>query len=391
MSDDQRSIDWARTTFDGSRRDQLRQMQRLTVRQRLEALEQLTELSERLRAMPRRTAEPHAAMGAHEPPAEYSGAADATAALPAYTGTALAGMDATTLIAHLREHADRAPRDLMDACAGRGDAMVEALERLLDAPAFWADDTEDGDWWLRLHTAMILGLIPTEAAGRQLVELMRKLDAADDEDTQDRLADYWPALFANKPAALSHPLRALMEDRSLDGYIRVNALGPYLAFTRQENGVAFETALDWVGEIATDETEERYVRFNLANTLIDFPRDRHRALLERLAAQQPKLGRYFDTREIEDAYARGEDRPDWERFTDPWKFYTPEASAARQQRWKEKDREHTGRNEDYDDLPLWPETYIREGPKIGVTILVRVGAGRSIRSAVWTRGVEKNR
>ncbi len=71
MSDNDRPIDWSKTTFDGSRREQLRQAQRMTVRQRLEALDQLTELSERLRAMPRQAAEPSATAGVHEPPAGY--------------------------------------------------------------------------------------------------------------------------------------------------------------------------------------------------------------------------------------------------------------------------------------------------------------------------------
>jgi CRISPR-associated protein Csx17 len=71
MSDKQRPIDWSMTTFDGSRREQLRQAQRMTVRERLEALDQLTELSERLQAMPRQVAEPRAAASVHESPAAY--------------------------------------------------------------------------------------------------------------------------------------------------------------------------------------------------------------------------------------------------------------------------------------------------------------------------------
>src|SRR5690606_19165562 len=110
-----------------------------------------------------------------------------------------------------------------------------------------------------------------------------------------------------------------------NGYIRVNAMDPYLALSLHEGSMAFETALDWAAELAGDETEEQYVRLNLGNTLLDFPRDRHHGLLQRLAAQQPKLGRHFDTQDIEHAYARGEDRPDWERFSDPWRFYSPEA------------------------------------------------------------------
>lgn len=66
MSEDQRPIDWSKTTFDGSRREQLRQARRMTVRQRLEALDELTEIAERLRAMPRQVDAPDAAAAAHE-------------------------------------------------------------------------------------------------------------------------------------------------------------------------------------------------------------------------------------------------------------------------------------------------------------------------------------
>ena len=44
---------WEATTFEGSRRIQLRAALALTVRQRLEALEDLAELAQRLADMPR--------------------------------------------------------------------------------------------------------------------------------------------------------------------------------------------------------------------------------------------------------------------------------------------------------------------------------------------------
>lgn len=44
-----RQIDWSKTTFEGSRREQLRRWQTLTVRERLEALDSLTELAERFK------------------------------------------------------------------------------------------------------------------------------------------------------------------------------------------------------------------------------------------------------------------------------------------------------------------------------------------------------
>lgn len=380
-------IDWSLTTWEGSRREALRRWAALPLEQIIAALEEMQELSGAL-ASPltegiRNSSTSHAV---HEVSATYSGETDTPGAPAEYTDTELAGMDETILIAHLRKHADRAPRSLIDACAGRGDAMVEALARLLDSPAFWADGIEEGDWWLRLHTAMILGLISTETAGQRLVELMRKLDTVEDMATQDWLAGYWPALFANKPATLLQPLRVLVMDRSLGGYIRVNAMDPYLAFALHEGGKAFETALDWAAELAADETEEQYVRLNLGNTLLDFPRDRHRALLERLAVQQPKSGRHFDTRDIEHAYARGEDRPDWERFSDPRRFYSPEAIAARQRRWEKEDREAAEWREDYDDLPPWPETYVREGPKVGRNDPCPCGSGKKYKKCCLSKG-----
>lgn len=48
MSEARDDIDWSKTTFDGSRREQLRRWRSLTVRERLEALDAMTELAERM-------------------------------------------------------------------------------------------------------------------------------------------------------------------------------------------------------------------------------------------------------------------------------------------------------------------------------------------------------
>jgi CRISPR-associated protein Csx17 len=73
MSSDKRSIEWDRTTFDGSRREQLRQAQAMTVRQRLEALDQLQALSERLQAMPKQGVTADMNSEAREPQVAYRG------------------------------------------------------------------------------------------------------------------------------------------------------------------------------------------------------------------------------------------------------------------------------------------------------------------------------
>jgi CRISPR-associated protein Csx17 len=54
VNDSKRSIEWDKTTFDGVRREQLQQTRAMSVRQRFEALDQLTALSERMQSMPKR-------------------------------------------------------------------------------------------------------------------------------------------------------------------------------------------------------------------------------------------------------------------------------------------------------------------------------------------------
>lgn len=48
-------IDWSMTTWEGSRREQIRRWRRLTVRERLEALDEMTDLAERLSRLPRKS------------------------------------------------------------------------------------------------------------------------------------------------------------------------------------------------------------------------------------------------------------------------------------------------------------------------------------------------
>lgn len=54
MVEQKHPIDWRKTTFEGSRDEQVRRAQAMSVRQRLEAMNDLAKLSDRLQAMPRR-------------------------------------------------------------------------------------------------------------------------------------------------------------------------------------------------------------------------------------------------------------------------------------------------------------------------------------------------
>jgi len=71
MTDRSPPIDWSKTTFDGSRREQLLHAQRMTVRQRLETLDQLSQLSERMQTMPKEMSEKRLSDSVADSNAEY--------------------------------------------------------------------------------------------------------------------------------------------------------------------------------------------------------------------------------------------------------------------------------------------------------------------------------
>lgn len=68
MREEDQSIDWDKTSFDGSRREQLRRARAMTVRQRLEAMDELAALSDRMRTMPRQPAAATASSSEDVPP-----------------------------------------------------------------------------------------------------------------------------------------------------------------------------------------------------------------------------------------------------------------------------------------------------------------------------------
>jgi hypothetical protein len=103
------------------------------------------------------------------------------ASLPVYTAEELAVVDIEGLLELLIRNEDRVPRALIDECACRGEAMVERFATLTQPDEFWRSDAAAGEWWLRLHVVMILGLIPGERSGLMLVALMRRIEQERDE------------------------------------------------------------------------------------------------------------------------------------------------------------------------------------------------------------------
>ncbi len=247
--------------------------------------------------------------------------------------------------------------------------MVQHLTGLFRDDSSWDEQATLGEWWLRLHAAMILGHIPGERAGMLLADFMRHMARAQDESLQDWLSGYWPALFRNKPEGVLPALRALAEDRTLDWYIRANAFDAILAEASRRHSEAFDVAIDWAAAMAADEQEDWEMRLSVGNTLLDLSPARHRPLLEDLARRQTGLGRSFSSDDVQRAYSGKKRPPEWERFNDPWAFYSPARIAQRQERWAKEDAEA-------DESEGEPLLQPRATPKIGRNDPCPCGSGK---------------
>jgi len=310
----------------------------------------------------------------HETPPHAESSMHA-AEFPAYLQDELASLAPAALADLLVRDEDRAPRMLIDECACRGDAMVEHLAAAIDQDRYWIDEGGYLESWLPLHATMILGLVPTERAGLLLVSLMRRMTRAQDHDLQDWLAGYWPAFFRNKPEAVVPALRELALDRQVEWYMRSLAEEVVIAATERVGTAALESELDWAAAMAADETEDWHLRLCIGGTLLDFPRDGYRALLERLADRQSRAERHFSRDEIAEAYAAREDDPQWRRFENPWKFYEPDEIAARQERWAREDAEmldSMGKGS-FEESAL---PYVRQTAKVGRNDPCPCGSGK---------------
>jgi len=301
--------------------------------------------------------------------------------LPAYSAETLSALAVPDLIRLMRGDEDRVPREVIDECARRGEEMVGALEALAGAERFWDEEPPLGEWWLRVHAAMILGLVASERAGLLLVSLMRRMARAEDDNLEDWLSGYWPALFRNKSEAVVPPLRELAQDRGVDWYMRIQAVESAIAFAERAGAAALEAALDWAAGIAAEASEDETLRFSIGNKLLDFPRARHRALLEGLAARQSGPGVSFAMEDVRRAFAGARDTPHWQRFDDPWAFYAPERIARRQARWEKEDAESADEADedspfDEDESFASEAPYFKAAPKIGRNDPCPCGSGR---------------
>ncbi len=300
----------------------------------------------------------------------------AKSALPHYETEALAALSAQALVNRLIQDEDRAPRNLIDECASRGDTIIDALREALVSGRAWADESGSGEWWLLLHAVMILGLMPDERAGLLIVQHMRRIGEEEDDDMQDWLGGYWPALFRNKPDTVLPALHALAVERTFDWFARTDAIEAILAYTEKTNPPTLDATLDWAAQIVADDTEHWEVRCSAASGLLTFAPAQHCALLEGFARSQAPLDCYYSVQDAVDTYSGKRYEPQWERFDNPWDFYEPATIEKRLQQWLKQENESDDESDDDDYGPTRPQQFVREHPKVGRNDPCPCGSGK---------------
>jgi hypothetical protein len=225
---------------------------------------------------------------------------------------------------------------VVDECVRRQHSMSPKLCTYLNDDRHW-DAAEGGDkWWALVHCVFILGKMTGKSATTALLEVMARKASDPHAVIWEWLDAYWPALLANKSEFAIAPLTLIAQDASLPGLERYDACLCLLSFSFDKDLPQLEDTIDLVAKQIQFMPRNDESRYLCASLLLDFPRYRHRNLLNRLARDQRKIVfDYFSTKDISEAFARG-DMPEWIQFSDPWWFYQPGQIAERQLRWREQ-------------------------------------------------------
>ena len=297
--------------------------------------------------------------------------------LPDLSEAGLSAMSEAALMMVVTTSGDALPVEAIKECARRGDAMVPLLLRHLESDTHWRGDGDPGDWWALLHATMILGLIPGEDSARALLYAFRRITVDQSGGLLDWVSSSWPALCRNKKAYTTAPLKQIAEDKKMLWYTRSQAVDCVLADAYEQNSDELDRAIDWLAAMCADATEDTEFRVVAGHGLLDFPRERHRRVMEALVdLQEPGslVANAYTRDEIQRSFDVG-DSPEWQRFDNPWRFYEPTEIMSRRERWlreagePESDPWATG---DFTRV----ETYVRGGPKIGRNDPCPCGSGK---------------
>jgi hypothetical protein len=262
--------------------------------------------------------------------------------------------------------------------------MAERLRRHLEETANWTSDAPETRWWGLLHSIFILGFITGEDATQGLLHAIRQTSDLDNIELWDWVSGYWPILFRNKRSAASTALQEIAFDRDISWHPRVTALECLLEAAQAQGPESLDLILHRIARSVEDASEDWDYRITASYILLNFPRDDHKPILDRLVeiqAQQDDI-LYYDQSDVEEAYRLREDKADWDRYSDPLSFYDPENILSRQITQLDDDTleddslfEASFKPSDYDELPP-VATYYRETPKVGRNDPCPCGSGK---------------
>ncbi len=303
--------------------------------------------------------------------------------LPSFTEDELRDLSDAALFDLVRDLEDMVPRELFDEVVRRGPAMVPRLRAHLENDDHWSDDASGMDWWGLLHCILMLGAIAGIQAAEGLLGVLTRMREDPYHDLWSWVAGSWPALFGNKREHALQTLRDLTADCDRRWFLRAETGECVLDAAEAAGGIELEETLDWLAEILAAEQDSNHPSF-LAGLLLDFPRERHRPLLEAVARreeQQESLDQYIDSQDVARAYSRSYDAPSWRRRDDPWSFYDEQHILSRQRRRMEREARDARRLENsqanWEEPDFEPvETYVRETPKIGRNDPCPCGSGK---------------
>ncbi|MFQ5488801.1 MAG: YecA family protein, partial [Gammaproteobacteria bacterium] len=299
---------------------------------------------------------------------------------------ALQSMDISELMALLTTQEDRLSRNVVDECIRRGENIVPKLRALLENETYWSEEVSAGQWWALLHAIMILGAIPGQATAEALLLGFQRIQNHQDEALWDWFAGYWPALFRNKREYVRTQLEKIAADEKLDWYPRIQALDCLIEAAHARGPAHLEDCLDWIQALIRTSWSDHYFCGLAGNILLDFPRQRHREMLESLGdrlQQKISIAPPFTRKDVDSALSRGKDQPEWERFANPWQFYDEQAIRDRQERWAREAAEKQAAEEKARQ-PL-----VREAPKVGRNDPCPCGSGKKYKKCCLTKAQEK--
>jgi hypothetical protein len=282
------------------------------------------------------------------------------------------------LLEAMRPCDNRVPQELFAAAAAQGEAMLDTLSAYLGR-----NEQEDDGSWLLLHAFHLAGVIAGETAGRLLLRLLRRLAALDEGAYLDWADGSLTDAFIGRPQCVLDEARRMAASPAEDQYLRSHLVDGLVGAAWRTGPEALEAALDWVAVLArtAHESDPEFGHL-LACSLLDYPRERHRALLESWAAAQ--AGEHWTIRiflppEVEAAFMHGADKPPPSHHRAIGEYYSPEAVARRQRLVDDGAAQIDADDWDADDWDAGespPQPYFRPAPKRGRNEPCHCGSGR---------------